>query len=122
MTVLNRRQILSKTAAAFAAAVAGWSSRAQANSDDPETRKHVVEIRAFKFVPDTISVAPGDRITWINSDIVPHTATASDKSWDTGTIPKGGSKTVTATHGMSAGYFCRFHPMMKAALDIAGNS
>ena len=51
----------------------------------------------FKFAPDVQSAKTGDRITWVNNDIVPHTATALDKSWDTGTIPKGGSKTVTVT-------------------------
>ena len=121
MLLLNRRTILSQAVAALAATVAlrPGPMRAAAGDDPVE---HIVEIRAFKFAPDVQPVMAGDRITWVNRDIVPHTATASDKSWDTGTIPKGGSKTVTITHGMSVEYFCRFHPMMKASLDLAGNT
>lgn len=118
MANLNRRQILSKTAAVFAAAVAGWYSRVLAKSDKPEIREHIVEIRAFKFVPEIISVRTGDRITWINGDIVPHTATARDEGWDTGTIKKSDSKTLLVTADMPVNYYCRFHPMMKASLDL----
>ncbi len=116
MAGLKRRQILSNTAAALAAAVATRTGPALADTD--AVREYSVEIRAFKFVPEVISAKPGDTITWINSDIVPHTATARDKSWDTGTIPKGGSKSLKVTADMQADYFCRFHPMMKASLDL----
>lgn len=109
MTIPTRRMFLSKTMAAIAAMVfsAGKASAAGAV-------EHVVSITGFKFVPETISVSPGDTITWSNEDIVPHTATALDKSWDTGTISKGKSSSLIVGDDFHAGYFCRFHPKMTA--------
>lgn len=113
MAHLNRRQVLATTAAVLAAV----TQRPREVVANPA--EHIVRIRAFKFAPDPLQVKAGDRVTWINQDIVPHTATALDGSWDTGTIAKGGTQTLTVAAGMSGDYFCRFHPMMKAQIDVA---
>ena len=39
-----------------------------------EPRRVVVEITGFKFVPERPALVPGDIVTWVNKDIVPHTA------------------------------------------------
>ncbi len=62
-------------------------------------------------------VKPGDTIIWTNQDIAPHTATALDDSWDTGTITKGKSKNILVTENFLPQYFCRFHPQMRATLQ-----
>lgn len=118
MRSLTRRLLLSNAVAVTgAAALAGrllpLSGSAKANTGD-----HLVEIRGFKFSPDKLRVRAGDRITWSNRDIAPHTATANDESWDTGEIKKGETKSMRVTSGMSGGYFCRFHPQMTAELVI----
>lgn len=83
-----------------------------------EPREHQVEIKGFLFVPDSIDVKPGDTITWTNRDLVPHTATASDKSWDTGLINKDESKSIVVSPGMDSDYFCLFHPTMVAKVEM----
>ena len=83
-----------------------------------DSRTHIVEIRDFVFAPDRIEVRPGDRITWINRDIAPHTATADDGSWDSGELRRDEEWQTTVDVGMKADYYCRFHPMMKARLEI----
>ena len=45
-------------------------------------RRVVIEIQKFKFAPKMPVVKPGDVIVWVNKDIVPHTASAKDGSWD----------------------------------------
>ncbi len=80
--------------------------------------RHVVEIVKFKFVPDKLEVAPGDTIVWINKDIVPHTVTAADKSWDSTTIKKSGEWQTVVSADMPGAYFCRFHPTMKAQFTL----
>ncbi len=80
--------------------------------------EHTVEIRDFAFVPATLRVRPGDRITWINRDIAPHTVTAADESWDSGEMAQGAVYTHTVKAGQTNNYFCRFHPSMTARLDI----
>jgi len=82
--------------------------------------EHVIEIRRFKFVPATVNVRIGDTVKWINRDIAPHTATATDKSWDTKQVQRQKSSSVTVTKGMGGAYFCRYHPHMKGMLVIVG--
>lgn len=110
---MNRRHFLHTIAAAGAAAIATPAARA---ARTPVT--HTVTIGNFVFAPDTLEVRPGDRIRWINRDIVPHTATATGESWDTGEIAAGESAEVAVTVGFGAAYFCQFHPMMKGRLLI----
>lgn len=77
---------------------------------------HIVEIRNFAFIPEKISARPGDTITWINRDIVPHTATARNRDWDTGEIEPNGRKTLELSPHFSHEYFCIYHPAMLGAL------
>lgn len=83
-----------------------------------EVTAHIIEIRDFVFSPISVEVKAGDTITWTNFDIVPHTATAIDHSWDSGSLKLGESFTYTVTDDMQLDYFCLFHPMMKASLTL----
>ena len=56
---------------------------------------NTIDIRGFKFAPGNLQVPVGARVTWKNFDGAPHTATAKDKSWNTGDISKGDDKTLT---------------------------
>ena len=80
---------------------------------------HDVAIRNFTFEPPVLSVRHGDSIRFTNLDLAPHTATADDGSWDTGTLEKGQSATLTVSADWSLYYFCAFHPAMTARLIIA---
>ena len=80
--------------------------------------KSVFEIRSFEFRLETPVVKPGDVIVWVNKDIVPHTATAKDGSWDSGLIESGGEWQMVVTDDMAQAYYCRFHPSMTAELEI----
>lgn len=83
--------------------------------------KHVVEIKDFKFYPEKLSVSIRDTIVWINKDVVPHTATASDKSWDTEIIyAEEKSRYVVIDKIGIKSYFCRYHPLMKGELMVTG--
>ena len=77
-----------------------------------------VEIADFAFDPPTISVKAGTEVTWTNSDDATHTATADDGSFDTGDLDKGDSKSVTFDKAGSFTYYCRFHPFMKATVEV----
>lgn len=83
-----------------------------------ETTTHHVEIQKLKFVPATLDVAPGDIIVWTNLDIVPHTVTALDGSWDSGNLDFEAQWSTTVTATMSSSYICRYHPAMKGALGV----
>ena len=38
-----------------------------------------VQIDNFTFTPANVTIAPGTKVTWINHDDVPHTATSTTK-------------------------------------------
>ncbi len=61
------------------------------------------------FQPASTAVAAGESVTFTNSGESPHTATADDGSFDTGTIDPGASATVTFDTPGRYPYFCRFH-------------
>lgn len=80
---------------------------------------HVIEIHKMKFQTKSLNVKVGDTVTWINKDLVPHTATANDKSWDSGRLSKGESFSLTITSQTNLDYFCFYHRQMKAKLVLA---
>jgi plastocyanin len=77
-----------------------------------------VDIADYKFAPEAIEVEAGSKVTWTNSDDAPHTATADDSSFDTGDLDQGDSKTITFDQPGEFTYYCRFHPFMKATVDV----
>ena len=83
-----------------------------------EGQRIVIEIRGLKFLPGSQAIRPGDVVVWKNMDIVPHTATAKDDSWDSGLIEAGGEWETMITEEMTKAYYCQYHPSMVATLNI----
>ena len=81
-----------------------------------------VTIKNFAFNPGTATVHVGDTITWTNQDIAPHTATAKDGSFDTGTINKGKSGSHTFTKAGTIPYICSIHPNMHGTVVVLASS
>ncbi|HEX6939058.1 MAG TPA: cupredoxin family copper-binding protein [Longimicrobiales bacterium] len=81
-------------------------------------RRHVVEVRGFEFRPQTLEVAVGDTVVWVNRDLVPHTATATDESWDSGPFGKDGSWSYVPSEPGEQEYLCALHPVMKGRLIV----
>ncbi len=96
-------------------AVAGAQAPAAAR---PSPRHHRVEIRDMAFRPARLIVAPGDTVTWTNRDVVPHTATGTGASWDSGELAAGASFTLVVARDGAERYACRYHPMMTASLVV----
>ena len=79
---------------------------------------HTIVITDMKFVPETLTVSPGDTIVWVNKDFFAHTATARDKSFDSRDIPTSESWKYVATKKGVFPYICTLHPTMKATLIV----
>lgn len=77
-----------------------------------------VTIDNFNFTPATITVAAGDTVTWVNRDDVPHTVTASDKSFSSQNIDTDGQFTRTFDTPGTYSYFCAIHPFMTAKVIV----
>lgn len=78
---------------------------------------HVVEISNMQFVPAEIDVHVGDTITWVNKDVVVHTATAKDGAWDSGPMKHGAEWSLTVSKAGVIDYACTYHPVMKGAIN-----
>jgi plastocyanin len=83
-----------------------------------EPAVHVVTIEGMQFKPAALSVRRGDRIMWTNKDLFPHSATGPKGTFDSASIPAGGSWTFVANEAGSFAYTCLFHPTMKATLTV----
>ena len=60
----------------------------------------------------------GDTIELINKDVLAHTATARNGDFDVAMPPKNTVNYVLKKAG-AIDYYCRFHPNMKATLNVA---
>lgn len=79
---------------------------------------HKVEIKGFTFQPQEVVAKPGDIIEFTNSDYAPHTATATDSSFDTKQLGKDAVGRVVAGKPGAHGYICSFHPNMKGKIVV----
>jgi len=108
-----------KSLVARIAAVAMLAIFATACSNQASAETHIVEMRGLEFFPASLDVAAGDTITWINMDVVPHTATAGDGSWDSGLMEEGDEFSLEIEDGTSTGsYVCNYHPTMTGEINM----
>ena len=98
--------------------LAGGPATAQQNPPGTQLAEHVVTIEGMQFTPATLTLKRGDKVTWINKDLVPHTATAVSKAFDSGVIAAGASWTYTVREEGGSAYVCLFHPTMQGTLIV----
>jgi plastocyanin len=79
-----------------------------------------VSIQDFSFNPGQITVAPGTTVTWTNEGPSPHTTTADDGSWDSGTLQQGEDFSFTFDKPGTYTYHCSIHPDMTASVKVSG--
>lgn len=80
-------------------------------------RTYTVAIDKLKFGPIPAQLHKGDSILWVNKDMLRHTATAADRSFDVDLQPGKAGKTVLNKAGAIA-FVCRFHPGMRGVLQV----
>jgi plastocyanin len=85
---------------------------------DAAPSTYVVTIEAMRFNPQTLTVQRGDRVVWTNRDLLPHTATASSKAFDSRSIVPNASWTYVPRKPGNYPYGCSFHPTMHAVLIV----
>jgi len=72
-----------------------------------------VTIDNFAFDAQTVTVAPGATVTWVNNDDAPHTVVADDgKSFRSKVLDTGEKFSFTFMSAGTFGYFCSIHPHM----------
>jgi plastocyanin len=111
-------------------ATGGGASSTETESTAPEpggnapapsgdaVRSAKVEIVEFTYEPDPVTIEEGGKVTWINRDSAPHTATADDGSFDTETLEEGKLKSETFKKAGSYPFFCEIHPDMRGTVEV----
>lgn len=78
-----------------------------------------VTIDNFAFDAPTVTVAPGDTVTWVNHDDEPHTVVADDgKTFRSKVLDTGDRFSFTFMTAGTYGYFCSVHPHMTAKVVV----
>jgi plastocyanin len=81
-------------------------------------RSEKVKIVEFTYQPEPVVVQAGGKVIWQNEDTAPHTATADDGSFDTGTLERGKLKSETFKEPGTFTYFCEIHPDMHGTVEV----
>ena len=71
----------------------------------------------LKFGPLPGGLRKGDAIVWVNRDILKHSATAADHSFDAD-LPAGSKIRTVIRHSGAIPFVCRYHPGMRGTLQV----
>ena len=77
-----------------------------------------VTIDNFTFGPETVTIHPGDAVTWTNRDDIPHTVRADSGSFKCKVMDTGESCTITFKEAGEFKYFCSLHPHMTGTIVV----
>jgi plastocyanin len=85
-----------------------------------EKNPNQVVIDNFRFEPRELTVAAGAKVTWVNRDDVPHTATSTAKprSFDSKTLDTDQQFSHVFKTPGTFEYFCIVHPHMKGKVIV----
>jgi plastocyanin len=103
-------------AGALAACSLFLVSAAASNVGDPVN----VRIGNFAFAPDTLTVAVGTKVQWVNEDDAPHTVVGVDENTPLKSPPldTDDKYTVVLDKPGTYKYFCSLHPHMVGVVIV----
>jgi plastocyanin len=84
----------------------------------PRPAEHTIVMAHMGYGAVPAGIKVGDTIVWTNRDIVPHTVTARDRSFDIVVQPRQSAR-MTVRHAGRIAFYCRFHPSMTGTLAVA---
>jgi plastocyanin len=96
------------------------NSQKPARSEKTKRASTEVVIDNFTFDPPKLTIAAGTKVTWVNHDDVPHTATSSVKprAFDSGTLDTDQKFSFVFSTPGTYDYFCAVHPKMTAQIIV----
>jgi plastocyanin len=101
-------------------ALAACGSSSSGGGPAPAANGHSVVIKGFKFVPATLTVRVGTKVTFTQEDSTPHTVSGSGNSafLNSAALNKGQSYTVTFSKAGTYHYICSIHPTMHGTVIV----
>ena len=90
----------------------------QTPDDGPVSAEIEIKIENFVFVPAEATVAPGTRVTWVNKDDAPHTATSTDDRFGSDGLDTDDKYSFVFREKGDFSYYCALHPHMKGVIKV----
>ena len=78
---------------------------------------YTIVIDKLKFGPIPAQLHKGDTILWVNKDLLRHSATAADHSFDVD-LQSGKAGKILLKKAGTIPFTCRFHPGMRGVLKV----
>ena len=93
----------------------GCSKNNNSNPIAPQSSTNQVVMQNSSFVPSSITITVGTKVTWTNKDSYAHTVTSGTPShptglFDSGNINAGGTFSYTFDSTGTYQYYCKIHP------------
>jgi len=111
--MLNKRNFL----LAFTLILAGVVLAVYGQGAAKQPANEIV-IQNFAFEPATLTVKVGAKVSWVNRDDEPHTATATDKRFNSKTLENGDRFTTEFNQPGIYKYYCALHPKMTGQVIV----
>ena len=104
----------------FTLLIAASCSKDDTGANNPNPNPNTIYMKNGVFNKDSLQVAIGDAVIWMNDDNIAHTVTADDGSFDSGNIAAGASYTLTFSTLGTFYYHCKDHIAMKGVIKVLG--
>lgn len=85
--------------------------------EESKPTMHSVEITQMKFFPAELKVKKGDKVVFVNHDLVTHDVTEeAKKAWSSSPLATDQTWVLVVTETVN--YFCSIHPVMKGKIVV----
>jgi len=110
----NRKFLFALTLTLIAVGFTTYSRGARAHAAEGNE----IVIQNFAFEPATLTIKVGEKVTWVNKDEEPHTATATDKRFASKTLDTGDQFSTEFKAPGTYKYYCALHPKMTGQIIV----
>ena len=110
-----------RVASALALLALGLSRPKRAAASN-EPVSYTVTIKDYDFSPSTLEVPAGAKVTWINKDEEPHTATANKGAFASQPLDTDDQFTFEFKSEGTFDYFCTLHPHMTGKVVVKNSN
>ena len=112
----KRNFMFTLTMALILVGFTAYSQHARAHTATADANEIVIQ--NFAFEPSTLTIKVGEKVTWVNRDDEPHTATATDKRFNSKTLENGDRFSTEFTSPGTYKYYCALHPKMTGQIIV----
>ena len=103
----------------FAIASVVFASGATATAGPSVAADTQVKIAGWRFHPKDLQVPVGTTVVWLNTQKGHHTSISDDGlTWNSGSIPSGGTFSFTFTTPGTYAYHCRFGKGIHGVIEV----